>query len=848
MEYRRSGLVNIPAAMLFVLTAAWLLALAALAGAAEPNSPVLAEYSPWRCWPVWRTGVYRNDDEVIDGNWRWTRRITPTPTPPEEWTDTDFDDTGWQRTSGPFFEGQAGPQEHLGHGQEEPTTIANICLRGRFVVHDPRKLEELRLTLVYRGGVAVYINGHEVTRSHLPDGKLDETTLADDYPLDAARPDPRWSPETAPEAKSRRLRKISDVSIPVERLRKGVNVLAVRLHRSPYPAEAMEKHSRLDAWATVGLHQLRLSATPAGSVESNSEHPPQTQVWTADPTDEVDSQVNMPEPVQPGDGVNPIRLIVPRNGVTSGQAVVSAPRALRSVSAGISEAVGPSGATIEANAWRVRYAARTTPRANFSAPRFDALLDEAPGGQSVQPVWVTVRVPRDARPGLYETTLRIRADGLNGAVEVPVELTVVDWTLPDPAEYSSFVSLNHSPKSVARQYGVRMWSQQHLELLAPSMKLMSELGNNVLFVELIHPTFFANEHGVIVFREQRGSMVPDFRYFDTFLDLYAEHVGEPKKLVLYVWEPNLEPGRGEPAETVTLSRLNADGALSHFEHPMYGREGSEPLWREVMDGVKQRMRARGWSEHNLVLGVGSDRRPSARTAEFFAEIAPWAKWAIFTHGRGDPGIRDDRLTIGELEIGYLEYPYGHGRAGRRSDTILGGWKDLDANVHKVYCGRACMTEHGPLHNYRAYGDVAVAGSSNGFGRLGIDIWPVRKDDDDQPRRAVHGTGGWGNLYRHNPRSIAYPGANGAIGSIRFELLREGLQEAEARIFIEKAVTDDETADFLGEEIARRYAELSRERLAYRNAGGDLHLGPDWMDRLEALYRLAAEIQHKLDTR
>ncbi|MGC9454328.1 MAG: glycoside hydrolase domain-containing protein [Phycisphaerae bacterium] len=812
------------------------------AGAAENDPPVLTEGSPWQYWPVWRTGVYRTADGGIEDNWRWTRHITPTPAPPGGWMSADFDDTDWLRTQGPFFEGTRGPEEHLGHGQEEPTTIANICLRGRFMVHDPQAVKDLRLTLAYRGGAVVYLNGREVARQHLPEGDIDVHTLAEDYPVEAARPDPRWAPETAPEATDRRIRRMRDVSIPVNALRRGVNVLAIRLHRAPYAPEAMEKHSRLDAWATVGLHKLCLSAAPAGAVESNSGHPPHTQVWTASPTAEVGSQVSWPDPREPGDGVEPIRLIVPRNGVASGQAVVSATRPLVSVSARVPEAVGPGGATIGADAWRVRYAATTTPQANFSAPRFDALLDEAPAGQSIQPVWVTVRVARDASPGQYQTTLRIDADGLNAPVDVPVELTVVDWTLPDPAEFSSFVSLNHSPQSVARQYGVEMWSQRHLELLAASMKLMAELGNNTLFVEVIHPTFFANEHGVIVFREDNGRMEPDFRYFDRLLDLYAEHIGEPKKLILYVWEPYLKPRRDEPPETVTLSRLSEDGTLSHFEHPMYGREGSEPLWRDVMEGVRQRMRDRGWSEHNVVLGVGSDRRPSEQTVEFFRRVAPWAKWAVFTHGRGDPGIRNDRLTFGGMEVGYLEHPYAHGRAGRRSDTILGGWKNLDANVHKVYCGRQYLTEYGPLHNYRVYGDMSVAGSSNGFGRVGVDIWPVRKDEDDQPRRAVHGSGGWGNLYRHNPRSIAYPGANGAIGSIRFELLREGLQEAEARIFIEKALTDEETADLLGEDIARRYESLSRERLAYRHAGGELHLGPGWMDRMEALYRLAAEIE------
>src|SRR5579872_69177 len=49
---------------------------------------------------------------------------------------------------------------------------------------------------------------------------------------------------------------------------------------------------------------------------------------------------------------------------------------------------------------------------------------------SNQPIWVEVRVPRDAAPGEYKGTITVTAEGEN-PIDVPVTLTVWDFVLPD---------------------------------------------------------------------------------------------------------------------------------------------------------------------------------------------------------------------------------------------------------------------------------------------------------------------------------------------------------------------------------------------------------------------------------
>ena len=49
---------------------------------------------------------------------------------------------------------------------------------GRFLVKEPERVEDLKLSLRYRGGAIVYLNGEEIARQHLPRGNVGPKTLA----------------------------------------------------------------------------------------------------------------------------------------------------------------------------------------------------------------------------------------------------------------------------------------------------------------------------------------------------------------------------------------------------------------------------------------------------------------------------------------------------------------------------------------------------------------------------------------------------------------------------------------------------------------------------------------------
>ena len=85
------------------------------------------------------------------------------------------------------------------------------------------------------------------------------------------------------------------------------------------------------------------------------------------------------------------------------------------------------------------------------------------------------------------------------------------------------------------------------------------------------------------------------------------------------------------------------------------------------------------------------------------------------------------------------------------------------------------------------------------------------------------------------------------------MLREGLQEAEARIFLEKALTDPAARQRLGEGLAVRCQELLDERARWivtvnRERGWGWFAGPLWQQRAEQLFTAAGEVAAKLGSK
>ncbi|MBI5726101.1 MAG: hypothetical protein HZA50_19230 [Planctomycetes bacterium] len=863
VPHGKKGIVGVAAGLAVIACVSS--ASSALAQAARPASDneVMGAETSWRAFHVWRPEVMGTSSDA-KANPRDKDATLQSPAPPAGWTTPAFDDSEWGRMkdglqqsvySGAF---DRMPEDER-HGFQQSPCLAQLCLRAGFMVDDPAQVKDLAFSAEYRGGIVVYVNGKELTRANLPKGNLTPDSLADDYPKDASLDEQgkrilkaserRNPPPAVMDRLESRVRKLTSVPVPRDMLKKGENVIALEFHRAASIKDSSDSVWWRDGWSTLGFIKARLTAGgPAGLTPIPHDG---YVVWNANPLQEVAEDAVCGDPFGTA---GPLKMVVARNGTCSGQVVVSSlgpPKA----GAKIAATIGPltnaeSKATIPPEAVKVRFAQQ--PRLpgkddKLTAAYYcDVLADEPPTDARSVPVWITVTAPADAKPGEYKGTLTIRCGAK--PIEVPVSLTVCPWTLPAPRDFATHVGLLQSPESVALRYDVPLWSDKHFALLEKSMSLLGQVGNKAAYVTVIRRTHFGNEHGMIWFRSKPGGKhEADFSACDKYLDLYARCVGKPAALVLYLWEGKDERDRSAKATELPLSLMDASGKLIEWKQPLYGEAGTEEFWKDVLDGFQKRVVQRGWPQECIMLGVANDARPDPDTIEFFKKIAPYARWEIYTHGRGDPKSKNGKLNAGGLEIGYYQRPYAITvRKYPMGDGIMGGWDQAYLMCHS---NRNYVLSYSALGTYRTIPDITVMAESRGFARFGLDFWPTKGTGDTGREKNIMGRYGtnialdW-NLMRSNPRAIAAPGPDGAIPTVRFEMLREGIQETEARIFIEKAITDPKISARVPPALAKKCHEMLDERLLNLLLGErswQCYAGAGWQQRTAKLFNLAGEV-------
>jgi hypothetical protein len=561
---------------------------------------------------------------------------------------------------------------------------------------------------------------------------------------------------------------------------------------------------------------------------------------------------------QPG----PARIFGARNGVFSAQLV--APAGARAT---VTALTGPG--VIPASAIAIRYAHRDGPGRSLF---FDGLHPEPPAERGeMQPVWLTVCVPGDAKGGLYKGSASV------GGMRIPIELQVADWQLPDPADFTTHVGIIQSPDSVALHYGVEMWSQRHWQLMEKSFELLGQVGTKTLYIPVQRRTHFGNEHGMVVWKKTAAGLTPDLTLVERYIDMAVCHLGKIPVVCLYVWEldaagaSHFPAGASKEARTKDrriLISVRENGKLLEAEAPEWGTPACRDFLKPLCAGVGAILRRHGMAD-SLTIGISGDYMPSALAVNDLAAAAPGVKWVGHAHGRYDKihGVPTG-LQVSVWGLFGLRDPAEPCKWGWQKPRYYGWQREFPLASFPRYgsiYGNAVSIWYrmprGSLGLCRSLAEVAICSQGqpkfspgcSGFDRLGADFWPVLKGT----RGAMTICGrypetAWGqlNLTTATPSLLA-PGRDGAVSTMRFENVREGLQETEARIFIEKALVDVKKRARLGD-LADRAEALLDERVrgflaATKNkgAGWAPWSEGDWQERSAELYSTAAEVAARL---
>ncbi len=804
---------------------------------AQAQTVVLPDKAPWRVFlTAARLKKHSHQAESY------------TQAPPPGWTAADFDDSAWGRYSTDITEAMGG------YGSEQAPERALICMRTQFGVDDPAKLTDLTLEMEYRGGVVVYVNGREITRKHLPAGKLNHETQADAYPREAfVDPDGnrlRRTSRPAEEFRDRYEKRIRSlrVKIPADSLGKGTNTIALQIHWAPL--KPMRTNSR-DAWATAGLCKATLVSPSGRGAVAYADALKQITVSNATPLDTIAVKPGKfragflwwnitvtPAGItrgNPFETLRPMRAVAPRGGTCSDQVVVSGPEGFAGLTARLSPMRHTKKQTVlPADGLSVRFAHQADYE-DFC----NALRPDPADGAPVQPVWVLADIPRDQAPGWYVGTLTIGHQ--KRTWQVPVQILVSPWTVPDPKDNATLVSMYQSPETLADTYDVELYSDENFKLIEKSFRAMAKCGNDVVLVPVILGDYLHHQSGMVRWVKKGQGYQPDFSLLKRYLDLHIEVFGKPKVVTLLVWKHDFGCRtwfRGQNKKTtgpcmVTLFDPET-GKTQPMEAPHFGQPGSEAFWTTMIEGVREIVKKRGIDDRFLLLGEVFDSRPLEQHVKFFKKIQPKMRWQGYAHWVREPKpVNGKFVAHSGVEIGFKIGPNGGGLP-----ELSRNWPEKPQREYLIAQAERTSIHYksSPL-SYRAvlYGDRDGGGT---IGRIGMDFWPTITDDRGRLRSRYQAPPKEGWLWRGHCPSLTSPGPDGAVVTTRGQMFLEGLQETELAVQLAREALK------ASQEIQGRIEHCQARRRDSWHVGACLSqatISLDWNALAAREYALAARI-------
>lgn len=386
--------------------------------------------------------------------------------------------------------------------------------------------------------------------------------------------------------------------------------------------------------------------------------------------------------------------------------------------------------------------------ASLAADALDPISSYAIKAQEIRPIWISFNIPADAEPGTYKSTFSIAIKGQKSQT-MEFAIKVIDKVLPPASDWKFHLDLWQNPFAVAHYHKVELWSQAHWDLLKPIMKRLADAGQKVITVSLNKrpwggQTFDPFETMIDWRKKADGTWTYDYTIFDNWVQMMMD-LGIKNQISCYSMVPwSNEFYYFDESENKEIKLTAAPGTKAY-----------DDLWIPFLEQFKSHLEQKGW---NHITRIAMDERsPEEMTAmlKLLNEHAP-----------------EFGVSFADNHKSYKRYPnelkdmsVAFSHPVDAADLILRKEKGY-ISTHYVCCTDSfpnTFTFSPPAEGV-FIGWYSIAAQFDGFLRWSYNSW-VENPLEDSRFRA------WpaGDTY------IVYPDNR---SSIRFETLREGIQDVE----------------------------------------------------------------------
>ncbi|MGL5681970.1 MAG: glycoside hydrolase domain-containing protein [Marinifilaceae bacterium] len=367
--------------------------------------------------------------------------------------------------------------------------------------------------------------------------------------------------------------------------------------------------------------------------------------------------------------------------------------------------------------------------------------------RSVQPVWVTIDVPSNAKPGTYNTVLTLNSSNAK-PMKLHMAVQVLNRELPAPKDWKFFLDLWQNPYSVARVYDVPLWSDAHFAAMYPTMKQLANAGQKVITATIMERPWAGQTEDAfhsMVYRMKNidGSWTFDYTVFDKYISWMMDSVGITQQINCYSMIP----------WALSFAYFDQASNTTKVLKAKPGEAAYQDYWGAFLVDFSRHLREKGWFDRTM---IAMDERPMdamRKAIKVIRDADPEYKIALAGHYHEELNNDIDDYCIA----------FGH--------NYPDGVKEARAAKGKTSTVYTCCTE--PKPNLFTFSDPAegvwlgwhvAAGDYDGYLRWAYNSWTKNPLEDSRFRSFAAG-----DCY------LVYPGGR---SSIRMERLVEGIQDWE----------------------------------------------------------------------
>ncbi|MEU6036740.1 glycoside hydrolase domain-containing protein [Actinomadura sp. NPDC047616] len=485
-----------------------------------------------------------------------------------------------------------------------------------------------------------------------------------------------------------------------------------------------------------------------------------------------------------GKDTRKLSLSAVRGEQVSAQIAIAAGRRLDGVSADVGDLTGPGGARLPAPQVRfVRYVPvmRSKSETDWSATvdqvasarevsgdrNPDVVGDPLEEGPSVdvpayaaQPLWFTFHVPADAGPGSYTGTIEVAANGRAQAT-YPLTVEVADAAVPDASAFRFFLDVWLQPETIARAHGVRPWSRRHWELIEVYQRDLLSRGQKVINTTIVHDPW---RHQWALGRRRSQTYLPygsmigwtwDGTRFGFDFARFDRYVGTARRAGLGPTIGAYSMLAFHDAEHLTY--VDTRSGRTVRENVKLGGGRWKDAWRAFLTAFQAHLEDRGWLKHTW---LSFDERPVESmkvVRDLVHEAAPAFDDRIAVAGSVNTEPIASNLSVdwGGVDALTPAKADERRRAGKITTFYVYG-RPPHPNV----------LSYSPAIEGRMLPWIAASRHLDGFLRWSYNSWPR-----DVFREPVF-------VFTQGDEYLVYPGPDGPMSSIRWEQLREGVEDYE----------------------------------------------------------------------